>query len=83
METIQGSEPRMPDPDKPYPVTVLGYPAPMIGPGGTYEKVSDQIGDIALKHPARPTGRSPRRLAPTAPLSLSSKQTQGFAWKRI
>ena len=51
METIQGSEPRMPDPDKPYPVTVLGYPAEMIGPKETYARVSDQIAGIPLKHP--------------------------------
>jgi len=51
METIQGSEPRMPDPEKPYPVTVLGYPAEMIGPKETYARVSDQIAGIPLKHP--------------------------------
>jgi Ni/Fe-hydrogenase subunit HybB-like protein len=51
METIQGSEPRMPDPDKPYPVTVLGYPAEMIGPKETYARVSEQIAGIPLKHP--------------------------------
>ena len=51
METIQGSEPRMPDPDKPYPVTVLGYPAEMIAPKETYARVSDQIAGIPLKHP--------------------------------
>jgi Ni/Fe-hydrogenase subunit HybB-like protein len=52
METIQGSEPRMPDPSKPYPVTVLGYPADMIGPDETYTKVSAQVAGINLKHPA-------------------------------
>lgn len=41
----------MPDSNKPYPVTVLGYPADMIGPKATYEKVSDQIAGIPLKHP--------------------------------
>jgi Ni/Fe-hydrogenase subunit HybB-like protein len=51
METIQGSEPRAPDPTKPYPVTVLGYPAEMIGPKETYARVSDQIAGIPLKHP--------------------------------
>ncbi len=51
METIQGSEPRMPDPEKPYPVTVLGYPAEMIGPKETYARVTDQIAGIPLKHP--------------------------------
>jgi len=51
MDTIQGSEPRMPDPSKPYPVTVLGYPAEMIGPKETYARVSDQIAGIPLKHP--------------------------------
>src|ERR1051325_702546 len=51
METIQGSEPRMPAPDKPYPVTVLGYPAEMIGPKETYQRVSEQIGGIPIKHP--------------------------------
>src|SRR3954469_19379478 len=51
MDTIQGSEPRMPDPTKSYPVTVLGYPAEMIGPRETYARVSDQIAGIPLKHP--------------------------------
>jgi Ni/Fe-hydrogenase subunit HybB-like protein len=51
METIQGSEPRLPAPDKPYPVTVLGYPAEMIGPTATYAKVSEQVAGIPLKHP--------------------------------
>src|ERR1700744_3507875 len=51
METIQGSEPRMPDPTKSYPVTVLGYPAELIGPKETYAGVSDQIAGIPLKHP--------------------------------
>jgi Ni/Fe-hydrogenase subunit HybB-like protein len=51
METIQGSEPRMPDPEKPYPLTVLGYPAEMIGPRETYARVSDQIAGIPIKHP--------------------------------
>src|ERR1051325_169383 len=49
METIQGSEPRLPD--QPYPVTVLGYPAELIGPRETYERISDQVGGIPLKHP--------------------------------
>ncbi len=52
METIQGSEPRMTS-DKPYPVTVLGYPAEMIGPTETYGKVSDQIAGVPLEHPRR------------------------------
>ena len=51
METIQGSEPRMRVPGKPYPVTLLGYPAEMIGPNETYANVSDQIAGIPLKHP--------------------------------
>jgi molybdopterin-containing oxidoreductase family membrane subunit len=51
MDTIQGSEPRMPDSTKPYPVTVLGYPAEMIGPKETYAGVSDQIAGIPLRHP--------------------------------
>jgi Ni/Fe-hydrogenase subunit HybB-like protein len=51
MDTIQGSEPRMPDPSVPYPVTVLDYPAEMIGPKTSYESVSDQIAGINLKHP--------------------------------
>lgn len=51
METIQGSEPRLPDSTKPYPVTVLKYPAEMIGPADTYESVSRQIGGIPLKQP--------------------------------
>src|SRR5438034_756096 len=50
METLQGSEPHITIPGKPYPVTVLGYPARMIGPATTYESVSDQIGDVPLKH---------------------------------
>ena len=32
-------------------MTVLGYPAEIIGPKTTYEKVSDQIAGIPLKHP--------------------------------
>ena len=51
METIQGSEPQLRVRGKPYLVTPLGYPAEMIGPELTYRNVSDQIGDIALKHP--------------------------------
>ncbi|MGZ4964647.1 MAG: NrfD/PsrC family molybdoenzyme membrane anchor subunit [Limisphaerales bacterium] len=51
METIQGSEPRMPDAEAPYPVTVLGYPAEMIGPDESYRRISDQVADINLKHP--------------------------------
>src|SRR5436190_2164622 len=51
METIQGSEPRMPDSGKPYPVTTLGYPAEMIGPQETYARVSEQIAGIPLNHP--------------------------------
>lgn len=41
----------MPAPDKPYPVTVLGYPAEMIGPKETYERVSQQIAGVQIKHP--------------------------------
>ena len=51
METIQGSEPRMPNSGKPHPVTTLGYPAEMIGPQETYAGVSEQIAGIPLKHP--------------------------------
>src|SRR5436305_10778431 len=49
METIQGSEPRLPN--KPVPVTVLNYPAEMIGANETYKHVSEQITDVSLKHP--------------------------------
>src|SRR5438552_2153415 len=51
METIQGSEPQIEVRGKPYPVTLLGFPAPLIGAGHTYESVSDQIGDVPLQHP--------------------------------
>ena len=51
METIQGSEPRMPEPDQPYARTVLGYPAEMIGTKETYERVSEQIAGVQIKHP--------------------------------
>jgi molybdopterin-containing oxidoreductase family membrane subunit len=51
METIQGSEPRMPAPDKPFPVTVLAYPAEMIDPKETYDRVSQQIAGIPIRHP--------------------------------
>jgi Ni/Fe-hydrogenase subunit HybB-like protein len=51
MESIQGSEPQMEVPGKPYPVTTLGYPAEMIGPKETYERVSNQITDEPLHHP--------------------------------
>lgn len=51
METIQGSEPQLRVPGKSYLVTPLGYPAEMIGPQETYQKVSDQVADIPLKHP--------------------------------
>jgi Ni/Fe-hydrogenase subunit HybB-like protein len=51
METIQGSEPRAPDANLPYPATVLGYPADMIGPETTYQSISNQIAGINLKHP--------------------------------
>ena len=51
METIQGSEPRMPAPDKPFPVTVLSYPAEMISQKETYARVSDQIAGIPIRKP--------------------------------
>lgn len=51
METIQGSEPHLRVPGKPYPVTPLGFPAEMIGPAQTYERVSDQITAEPLHHP--------------------------------
>src|SRR3954462_8964279 len=53
METLQGSEPRMTSPGKPYPVTVLGYPAPILSETLTYDRVSEQVGGIALHHPRR------------------------------
>jgi molybdopterin-containing oxidoreductase family membrane subunit len=51
METIQGSEPEIKIPGKPYPVTALGFPARLIGRELSYESISDQIGDIPLRHP--------------------------------
>jgi molybdopterin-containing oxidoreductase family membrane subunit len=51
METIQGSEPQLRVPGIPYPVTPLGYPAELLAPKETYQSVSDQIGDVPLKHP--------------------------------
>jgi Ni/Fe-hydrogenase subunit HybB-like protein len=51
MDTIQGSEPRMPEAGLPYPVTVLAYPAEMIGADQSYEHVSEQVAGINLKHP--------------------------------
>jgi Ni/Fe-hydrogenase subunit HybB-like protein len=51
METIQGSEPQIRVPGKPYPVTLLGFPGRMIGPKTTYDSVSEQIGGAALRHP--------------------------------
>ena len=51
METIQGSEPQLRVPSKPYLVTPLGYPAEMLGPKETYERVSDQITEEPLRHP--------------------------------
>lgn len=53
METIQGSEPHLHVPGKPYPVAPLGYPVTMIGEDLTYEKVSDQIAGVPLRHPRR------------------------------
>src|SRR5207302_1478371 len=53
METLQGSEPRLRIPGKPWPVTVLGYPAPILSETATYDDISDQIGGIALRHPHR------------------------------
>jgi Ni/Fe-hydrogenase subunit HybB-like protein len=50
METIQGSEPRMVG--KPY-VSVLGYPAELIGPLETYQSVGDKIANIPLEHRRR------------------------------
>lgn len=37
--------------DKPLLVTPLGYPERVIGPGETYESVTDTIGNIVLKQP--------------------------------
>ncbi len=53
METLQGSEPRLRIPGKPWPVTVLGYPAPILSETATYDHISEQIGGIALRHPRR------------------------------
>ncbi len=49
MESIQGSEPRIPGTAR--PLTVLGYPAEIIGPVETYARVSEQVAGISLKHP--------------------------------
>ena len=51
MKTRQGSEPRAPDSKSPFPKTVLGYPADLIGPRQSYTQVSDQIAGIPLLHP--------------------------------
>src|ERR1041385_597808 len=51
METIQGSEPRILALGKRFVMTVLGYPAELIGRKETYERVSDQITGIPLRHP--------------------------------
>ncbi len=51
METIQGSEPHLRVPGKPYLVTPLGYPVEMIGPHQSYDRVSDQIVSEPLHHP--------------------------------
>ncbi len=51
METIQGSEPQLKVPGKPFPVTPLGYPAVLIGSRETYDSVSRQVGGMALRHP--------------------------------
>jgi molybdopterin-containing oxidoreductase family membrane subunit len=51
METIQGSEPHLQVPGRPYPVAPLGYPVEMIGTDLTYERVSDQIAGVPLRHP--------------------------------
>ncbi|EEF61949.1 polysulphide reductase, NrfD [Pedosphaera parvula Ellin514] len=37
--------------DKDYPVTPLGYPARILGPGETYDSVTDTIADVVLEHP--------------------------------
>jgi molybdopterin-containing oxidoreductase family membrane subunit len=50
METIQGSEPQLLVPGKPYPVTLLGYPAELLSPRETYQSVSDQIAEEPLHH---------------------------------
>lgn len=41
----------MPAPDKPFPVTVLAYPAELIGPKESYATVSDQIAGIPIRKP--------------------------------
>ena len=51
METLQGSEPQLKVPGRPYLVTPLGFPARLISPRENYRSVSDQIADIPLKHP--------------------------------
>jgi molybdopterin-containing oxidoreductase family membrane subunit len=53
METIQGSEPHLHVPGKPFAVAPLGYPVELISPATTYENVSDQVTGIALRHPHR------------------------------
>ena len=51
METLQGSEPQLKVPGKPYLVTPLGFPARLLAPATTYQSVSEQIADIPLVHP--------------------------------
>jgi Ni/Fe-hydrogenase subunit HybB-like protein len=48
METIQGSESRLPTRPS---LTVLGYPGDLIGPEETYGRVSEQVAGIPLRHP--------------------------------
>ena len=55
METIQGSEPQAVIPGKSYAVTPLCYPAELIGPRQTYQRVSDEITDEPLHHPHKKT----------------------------
>src|SRR5882724_4836377 len=51
METLQGSEPQLKVPGKPFLVTPLGFPARLLAPATTYQSVSEQIADIPLVHP--------------------------------
>src|SRR2546421_8270499 len=51
MQTLQGSEPQLRVPGKSFPVTALGYPAVLLPADQTYERVTDKVGGIVLRHP--------------------------------
>ena len=51
MQTLQGSEPQVCVPGKSFPVTALGYPAVLLPADQTYERVTDKVGGIVLRHP--------------------------------